>query len=97
MFAGHEHAARRRADVVAGVVGGESLPGGGEAIDVRRAELLLAVAAQVAVAEVVGDDEDDIRWIFGAGFGDAKDQQSDPNDRENGSHRASSPSPTLHY
>jgi hypothetical protein len=48
-------------------------PFGGEAVDVRGADLLLAVAAEVGVAEFVGEDEDDVwlaaRRIRGAGGG----------------------------
>ena len=58
--AGHEHAARRGADGRAGIGIGESHAVGGQAIEIRRFDLLLAVAAEVAVAEVIGQDEDDI-------------------------------------
>ena len=40
---------------------GEDHPFAGEAIDVRRADDLLAVVADFAVAEVIGQDEDDVR------------------------------------
>ena len=61
MFAGHEHAARRSADVVARVVLGEFQTLGGETIKVGRPDNLLAERADVAVAEIVGEDEDDVR------------------------------------
>ena len=41
----------------------------GEAVDVGRLDLLLAVAAKVAVAEVVGHDEDDVGLGGGADLG----------------------------
>ena len=47
--------------VVAGVVRRQTHPLGGQPVDVGRADFLLAVAAQVAVAQVVGEDEDDVR------------------------------------
>ena len=60
MLAGHEHAARGRAHVVAGVMRGELHALAGEAVNVGRLEPLLAVTAQVAVAQVIGDEEDDV-------------------------------------
>ncbi len=58
---GHEHGARGRADRRAGVEVGEAQALGGQPVEVRRANELLAVGADVAVAEVVGEDEDDVR------------------------------------
>ncbi len=58
--AGHEDGARRRADRRARVEVGEAEALGREAVDARRADELLAVGAHVSVAEVVGDDEDDV-------------------------------------
>jgi hypothetical protein len=43
-------------------VGGELHALGGQAVNVRRLELLLAVTTQVTAAEVVGEDEDDVGW-----------------------------------
>src|SRR5581483_11642410 len=56
----HQGAPRRGADGAAGVAGGELDPVGGELVEVRRLDLRLSVAAEVAVAEVVGEDEYDI-------------------------------------
>ena len=61
IIAGHQHGARRGADRVAGVMAGEDHPFTRQAVDVRRADDLLAVEADFAVAEVVGQDEDDVR------------------------------------
>ena len=61
VLAGHQAAARRGADGAAGVELRELHPLGRHAVDVRRLDLLLAVAAEFAVAEVVGDDEHDVR------------------------------------
>ena len=56
----HQHAARRRADRVARVVPREAHALGGQAVDRGRADLLLAVGSDVSVAQVVGEDEDDV-------------------------------------
>ena len=42
---------------------------GGEAIDVWRVDFLLTEAADVAIAEVIGDEEDDVGFACGRGFG----------------------------
>lgn len=39
---------------------GKLHPIGGELVDVRSLDLLLAVASQLPVAEVVGEDENDV-------------------------------------
>jgi hypothetical protein len=56
----HQRAAGRGADGAAGVDLGEAGTFGGHAVDVWRLDFLLAVAAEVAVAEIVGEDEDDV-------------------------------------
>ena len=56
----HEAGPRRRADRVAGVGVGEAHALAGEAVDVRSEDLFLAVAAKVAPAEIIGEDEDDV-------------------------------------
>ena len=58
---GHEYRARGGADRVAAVVSGEDHPFTRQAIHVGRTDDLLAVVADFAVAEVVGQDEDDVR------------------------------------
>ena len=57
--------ARRRADRIAGVEVRELHPAFGEFVDVRRLDLLLPVAAEFEAAEIVGDDEHDVRRPFG--------------------------------
>ena len=57
---GQEDAARGRADGVPRVVLREAHALGGEAVERGRADLLLSVAAELGVAEVVGEDEDDV-------------------------------------
>ena len=61
VFAQHERGAGRRANGAAGIEIRETHPFGGEAVEIRRLDLRLAVAAEVAVAEVVGEDEHDAR------------------------------------
>src|SRR5207245_2922242 len=41
---------------------------GGQPVDVRRSDFLLAVTSQIAVTEVVGENENDVRFAlrFGA-------------------------------
>ena len=66
---GHEDAAARRADRATGVGVGKAHTFGREAVDVRRADLLLPVAADVSPAKVVGHYVDDIRLARGRGCG----------------------------
>ena len=65
METGHEHTARRRADGGPGVEMVEAYPFRGHAVETRRFDDLLPVAAEVAPAEIVGHDPDEV----GAGFG----------------------------
>ena len=60
VLAGHQHRARRRADRRAGVVAREAHAAGGQRVEVRRADPLLAEAAEFAVAEIVGEHEHDV-------------------------------------
>ncbi len=46
---------------------GETQPLGGEAVEVRGGEALLPVATEVAVAEVIGEDEDQVGRAGGRG------------------------------
>lgn len=64
VFAGEEGAACGGADGSAGEVLGEACSFAGEAVEVRGLDLLLAEAAEFAVAEVICDDENDVE-----GFG----------------------------
>jgi len=59
---GGERGARRRADRRVRVALGEHQSFQREPIDVRRRVVALAVAADVAVAQVVRQDEDDVRF-----------------------------------
>ena len=60
VLARHERASRRRADRRAGVGLGEPHALGREPVDVRRLDELLPETAEVAVAEVIREDEDDV-------------------------------------
>lgn len=69
VVAGHQGAARGGANGLAGVVAGEADALGGEAVDVGGADVFLAVAAEFGIAEVVGDDENDVRFFLRGGVG----------------------------
>ena len=65
VLTGHQRAARRRADVVPGVVAGVAKALARHLIEPRRLDLLLAVAAKIPVAEVVSQDEDNVGLVPG--------------------------------
>lgn len=69
---GHETGARGRADRTGGVKVGKLPPVLGERIDVRSAVLGGAVTADVSVAEIVTEDDDEVgrRGREDAGEGD---------------------------
>lgn len=52
--AGQKGGARRCADRAAGVGMRESKPLGGKPVEMQRGDLLLAIAAQMTVAEIIG-------------------------------------------
>ena len=58
---GHEGAARRRADGAPAIEVGKEHPFGGHLVDAGRADFLLAVGAKLAVPQVVGQNENDVR------------------------------------
>ena len=63
---GQERVTRRRADSRGSVPVGEAHPLGGEPVEVRRRDLgVRVVAAHVTIAEVVGEDDDDVGLIGG--------------------------------
>ena len=68
---GQQAGARRRTDAAAGVVVAKAHAGLGQAVNVRRANRLAAVAAEVAVAQVIGVDDDDI-GLLGFGIDEAQ-------------------------
>ncbi|OHB72155.1 MAG: hypothetical protein A2V70_20800 [Planctomycetes bacterium RBG_13_63_9] len=65
----HQAASRGRTDRAAGIAVRKPHTLLGHAIEVRRPDHLLAVAAEVAIAEIVGQDEDDVRRIGRRGGG----------------------------
>lgn len=67
MLAGHQRAARRRAYGIAGIMAGEAYAFGGHAVQARRLDLLLAETAQIAVSQIVGQDEDNVWLAFWIG------------------------------
>ena len=60
VFTGEEDAAGGGADGAAGVGVGEPQTAGGELVDVRGGNMLLAVTAKIAVAEIVRQDKENI-------------------------------------
>jgi hypothetical protein len=60
VLAGHQRAARRRADRAAGVILREAHAFSRQTVDVRRSESPLPVTAQIAVAQIVSLNEDDV-------------------------------------
>ena len=58
--AGHEATSRRCANTTAGICLSKAKALFGELVDVGGLDLLLPVAAQVSVAEIIGHDEDDV-------------------------------------
>ena len=59
MLPGHQRAARWRANGAAGVKAGEAHALGGQLVEIGRLDPGLAVAPQIPIAEVIGEDEDD--------------------------------------
>src|SRR6185503_1763980 len=60
MFAGHENAAGRCANCIAGIMLGQAHAFTSHSIEVGRANLLLAEAADVAVPQIIRENEDDV-------------------------------------
>ncbi len=63
----HQRATRRRANATAGVCLCETGASASQTVDVRRLYVAVAVAGQVAVAHIIGQDEDDVR-VFRRGL-----------------------------
>lgn len=57
---GHEHAARRGTNGVAGIMAGEPHALARQLIEIRRANLGLAVTPELSIAQIVGKDENDV-------------------------------------
>ncbi len=62
VLAGHQVGPRRGTDRITRVMIGKPYPLGRQAVDVGRLQLLLAVTAEVPVAQVVGQDVDHVGW-----------------------------------
>ena len=68
MPTGHETVASWRAGRSPGMTIGESDTLLGDAIDVRRLDLLRSVATDITVTHMIGEDEDDVWFVcFGKG------------------------------
>ena len=70
VFAGEEGVTRGRAGGGRAIAAGEGDAFSREFIDVRGLDLLRAVGGDVAVAEVIGHDHDDVGFVSGGGGGD---------------------------
>jgi hypothetical protein len=44
---------------------GEENSVSGNRIDIRRSPTLLAVTSQVTIAKIIGEDQNDVRWLIG--------------------------------
>jgi hypothetical protein len=64
MQAGHQGATGGSADGAARVAIGEADALGSETVEVRRLDDFLAIATEVAVTEIVGEDEEDVGFPF---------------------------------
>jgi len=60
----HQTRARRRADGVRRVAVGEPHAADGDAVNLRRRDVLAAVHANAGVAKVVGQEDDDVRLLL---------------------------------
>src|SRR5207302_331400 len=88
VLAGHEDAARWGADGIAGVVLGEAQALGGELVEVGRPDLLLPVAAELGVTEIVGEDVDDVGLLRVAGPARSERDKDDADGKEETCHEA---------
>ena len=64
MQTGHQRTSRGRADCRTGIELGKPHPFLRQLVEPRSADLLLPITSQVAVAEIVGEDEDDIGLVM---------------------------------
>ncbi len=60
MVSRHQGAARGTADGIAGVAIGELDAFAAHLVDVRSLDRLAAIAAEIAVSQIIDDDEDDV-------------------------------------
>ena len=67
MQARHQYAARRRADRIATVMASQSDSVGRQLIDICRADLGGTIATQVTIPQIIGQDEDNVRWPIRVG------------------------------
>src|SRR5436190_2463338 len=81
VLARHQRRTRRRAHCAAGVALCEAHALGSETIDVRCFDFRLSITTQVAVTEIVREDENDI-WLFGYDLFAERDRLSLSGDRQ---------------
>ena len=66
VLARHQRTTRRRTDAAAGVGLCKRCAGTSQTVDIGRLDVLVAVASQVAIAHIVGQDKDDVRALVGS-------------------------------
>lgn len=87
MASSKEDAPGGRADWGSGVMMGEFDPFAGKTVDIGSFDFFLSVAAEFSVAEVIGEDEDDIRLLLlGGGEGGGCEERDDPLHENEGKH-----------
>ena len=80
MEPGHEGTPRRRTNRAARIGLGEPDSLGCEAVEVGSLDPRLTVAAQIAVTEIIGEDEDDTGWSRWIGSRGARGGEQDKQD-----------------
>ena len=76
ILAGLNAGARRRAHRAGGIGAGETHAARGEGVEVRRLVERAAVTAEITLAEIVGEDEDEVeRLVGGVGLGEAQEEE----------------------
>src|SRR5262245_58662182 len=73
--AGQQRGARGGADGLRYVEVGEADPVLGHLIEMGRANSLVAITAEVAVAKIVGEDDDEVGWRLGINGGQRSSYQ----------------------
>lgn len=87
MAAGEEDATSGSTDRGAGVVVGEFDPFGCKSVDIGSFDFLLSVAAEFSVAEVIGENKDDIGLLFpGGGKESGGEERDEPFHENEGKH-----------
>ena len=84
MLAGHQHAPRGSTDSGPGVKPGKAHTFGGHTVEPWRLNHFLAVAPQVSVPQIIGENKDDIGMLDGSRQRQRKGWQQDREDEQGG-------------